>query len=376
MTPEQVAVTNYSGNTALHFATYTGVVNVAKALLRKNPGLPEVQGSQDFIPLLAAVVRGAAKGKEMAWFLASQTKNPFREAMSTHLLVKLTHAGFHVAPFKPLAHTKGDMEDPPENFEDPEDPNSRAWAAPVCKWFKQQIWKIVATLAPGTSQKFQDVKWRHKYALELVTRNEGGNGYQGRKNIGGLYGNESRNAGYSGKNEHNGKTHGVGSTSTSTEKVTRGNSVNKSGNTIDKIASTSVAKSGVRAGVQAESVKEVVKSFNRGSRFDILEEAADEEHKIEKTCVVGKKNQTADLSDITNDIGNGGTKGKNGVGRNGGKGKLKAFLNKKNVHAETTEEVLEDAGVLKQLHQEVMVFKGFQIINSKHLGNVAANEDN
>ncbi|KAH7569703.1 hypothetical protein JRO89_XS06G0248500 [Xanthoceras sorbifolium] len=348
MTPEQVAVTNYSGNTALHFATYTGVVNVAKALLRKNPGLPEVQGSQDFIPLLAAVVRGAAKGKEMAWFLASQTKNPFREAMSTHLLVKLTHA---VAPFKPLAHTKGDMEDPPENFEDPEDPNSRAWAAPEC----------VVDHQPA-SQVFE---------LSLGSwRNEGGNGYQGRKNIGGLYGNESRNAGYSGKNEHNGKTHGVGSTSTSTEKVTRGNSVNKSGNTIDKIASTSVAKSGVRAGVQAESVKEVVKSFNRGSRFDILEEAADEEHKIEKTCVVGKKNQTADLSDITNDIGNGGTKGKNGVGRNGGKVK-----NNRAGYA-IKEEVLEDAGVLKQLHQEVMVFKGFQIINSKHLGNVAANEDN
>ncbi|KAL5775860.1 hypothetical protein ACOSP7_013417 [Xanthoceras sorbifolium] len=218
MTPEQVAVTDDCGNTALHFAAFTGVVNVAKALLRKNPGLTELQGSQDFIPLLSAVVHGAAKGKEMAWFLASQTKNPFREAMSTHLLVELTHAGFHditfylfrrfpematvsikgnnilsilavrpmdflsgtrlnfweiwiyqLAPCKPLARTKGDMEDPPENSEDPEDPNSRAWAAPVCKWFKQQIWKMVTTLAPGSSEKFQVVKWRHIYALELVT---------------------------------------------------------------------------------------------------------------------------------------------------------------------------------------------------------------
>ncbi|KAL5842951.1 hypothetical protein ACOSQ3_013554 [Xanthoceras sorbifolium] len=218
MTPEQVAVVDVNGNTALHYAAFTGVVNVAKALLRKNPNLTEVQGSQGFIPLLSAVVHGAAKGKEMASFLATQTKNPFLEATSTHLLLELTHAGFHditldllrifpkmamvdiygdnmvsilavrpmdflsgtrfnfwetwiyqLAPFKPLICTKGDMEDPPENSEDLKDPNSTAWAARVVKWFKRQIWNIVTTLAPGTSQKFQDVKWRHKYALELVT---------------------------------------------------------------------------------------------------------------------------------------------------------------------------------------------------------------
>ncbi|KAH7569702.1 hypothetical protein JRO89_XS06G0248200 [Xanthoceras sorbifolium] len=175
MTPEQVAVVDVNGNTALHYAAFTGVVNVAKALLRKNPNLTEVQGSQGFIPLLSAVVHGAAKGKEMASFLATQTKNPFLEATSTHLLLELTHADitldllrifpkmamvdiygdnmvsilavrpmdflsgtrfnfwetwiYQLAPFKPLICTKGDMEDPPENSEDLKDPNSTAWAA-------------------------------------------------------------------------------------------------------------------------------------------------------------------------------------------------------------------------------------------------------
>ncbi|KAK3220221.1 hypothetical protein Dsin_014191 [Dipteronia sinensis] len=38
----------------------------------------------------------------------------------------------------------------------------------VGKWFREQTWKVVMTLAPSTGKKLQDAKLRHKYALELV----------------------------------------------------------------------------------------------------------------------------------------------------------------------------------------------------------------
>ncbi|KAL5757538.1 hypothetical protein ACOSP7_020149 [Xanthoceras sorbifolium] len=96
MTPEQVAVKDFSGNTALNHAAISGNLNVANALLRKNSDLTEVQGHHGFLPLLTAVVYGADKGKDMAWFLAVRTKNPFVETTSDcHLLLELTHAGFY-----------------------------------------------------------------------------------------------------------------------------------------------------------------------------------------------------------------------------------------------------------------------------------------
>ncbi|KAL5755738.1 hypothetical protein ACOSQ2_020484 [Xanthoceras sorbifolium] len=220
MTPEEVAVKDFSGNTALHHAATTGNLNVAIALLRKNCGLTEVQGNQGFLPLLTAVVYGADKGKEMAWFLAMRTENPFVETGTTsvcNLLLELTHAGFHditlyllrrfpelatyredksgrnilsilavrptdflsgtklncwetwiykLAPFKQLSSVRGDVEDPPEKSDDL---FSRTRSAKVCKWSREQTWKVVIAIAPSTSKRLQDAKMRHKYALELVT---------------------------------------------------------------------------------------------------------------------------------------------------------------------------------------------------------------
>ncbi|KAL5822530.1 hypothetical protein ACOSQ4_020430 [Xanthoceras sorbifolium] len=220
MTPEEVAVKDFSGNTALNHAATTGNLNVAIALLRTNSGLTDVQGNQGFLPLLTAVVYGADKGKDMAWFLAMRTKNPFVKTETTsdcRLLLELTHAGFHditlhllgrfpelatyredksgrnilsilavrptdfqsgtklnfwetwiykLAPSKQLSSVRGDVEDPPE---DTDNSISRTRLAKVCKWFREQTWKVVMALAPSTSKRLQDAKLRHKYALELVT---------------------------------------------------------------------------------------------------------------------------------------------------------------------------------------------------------------
>ncbi|KAL5795143.1 hypothetical protein ACOSP7_003737 [Xanthoceras sorbifolium] len=97
--------------------------------------------------------------------------------------------------------------------------------------------------------------------------------------MGGIYENENKNAGVSGKIEHNGKTLGVGSANTSSEK------------------------------------------------------------------------SSAPFNNV--------------------KGKAQYLLKKKNAHAETTEEVLEDSGVLKHLHQEVLAFKGLQNVGSKQSGSAA-----
>ncbi|KAK1549089.1 hypothetical protein Q3G72_001921 [Acer saccharum] len=93
MSPEEVALQDFTGNTALHHAATAGSVNVAMALLRKNPALTEFQCNQGFIHLLSAVVYGfgTKKGKEIAWFFATRTTKPFVETTSEdHLLLKLT----------------------------------------------------------------------------------------------------------------------------------------------------------------------------------------------------------------------------------------------------------------------------------------------
>ncbi|KAL5824378.1 hypothetical protein ACOSQ3_020441 [Xanthoceras sorbifolium] len=189
MTPEEVDVKDLSGNTALLHAATTGNLNVAIALLRKNCGLTEVQGNQGFLPLLTAVVYGADKGKEMAWFLAMRTENPLEKLellqedksgrnILSILAVRPTdfQSGtklncwetwiYKLAPFKQLSSVRGDVEDPPEKSDDL---FSRTRSAKVCKWSREQTWNVVMAIAPSTSKRLQDAKMRHKYALELVT---------------------------------------------------------------------------------------------------------------------------------------------------------------------------------------------------------------
>ncbi|KAH7571393.1 hypothetical protein JRO89_XS04G0037000 [Xanthoceras sorbifolium] len=173
MSPEEVAVQDISENTALHYAAISGIVNGAKALVEKNHGLTQVKALGTYIPLHSAVYPGALKGKDMASYLARVTEDPFVEnSTDYHILLELTNAGFHditldllhkfrhrpslattttarnkknilsvlalrpmdflsgtslnfwekwiydLAPCKPSSYAKGDIEDPPENFED------------------------------------------------------------------------------------------------------------------------------------------------------------------------------------------------------------------------------------------------------------------
>ncbi|KAL5834431.1 hypothetical protein ACOSQ4_013928 [Xanthoceras sorbifolium] len=218
MSPEEVAVQDISENTALHYAAISGIVNGAKALVEKNHGLTQVKALGTYIPLHSAVYPGALKGKDMASYLARVTEDPFVEnSTDYHILLELTNAGFHditldllhkfrhrpslattttarnkknilsvlalrpmdflsgtslnfwekwiydLAPCKPSSYAKGDIEDPPENFED----HNRK--AQVRAWLKGQFWKVVKSIAPSTSKNLHDTKLRHKYALELVT---------------------------------------------------------------------------------------------------------------------------------------------------------------------------------------------------------------
>ncbi|KAL5833337.1 hypothetical protein ACOSQ3_017011 [Xanthoceras sorbifolium] len=169
-----------------------------------------------------------------------------------------------------------------------------------------------------------------------------------------------------------------------------------SGNNGDKATPSNIAKTGVKARAHVDNDRKTIKSYkNRGSRFDILEKVVNEEQRIEINSCYGRNNKINVLYDITNGYESEGYNGNNGVGGNGGKvknhkankspkgknnvdyglkdprsklkGKAKSLLKKKTSQVKVAEEVLKDSGVLKQLHQEVVTFKGFQILDSKPL---------
>lgn len=68
MTPDDLAMQNKAGNTALCFAAASGITEIAKILVTKNRNLPLVRGSRGATPLYMAVLLGK---RDMVWYLYS-----------------------------------------------------------------------------------------------------------------------------------------------------------------------------------------------------------------------------------------------------------------------------------------------------------------
>ncbi|XP_038710606.1 ankyrin repeat-containing protein ITN1-like isoform X4 [Tripterygium wilfordii] len=85
--------------TPLHYAGMSGNIRIAKALVRKNPALPQITDIKGYTPLQTAIFV-ATEHKELVWYLTKVTKDeppssPFTGRWAGELICYLTHAGFH-----------------------------------------------------------------------------------------------------------------------------------------------------------------------------------------------------------------------------------------------------------------------------------------
>uniref|UniRef100_A0A5B6YR97 PGG domain-containing protein n=1 Tax=Davidia involucrata TaxID=16924 RepID=A0A5B6YR97_DAVIN len=84
MTPDDLALQNKVGNTALCFAAASGITKIAQAMVNKNKRLPFIRGSKGATPLCMAALLGH---KDMVWYLYSLTENDLTEEDRIELLV-------------------------------------------------------------------------------------------------------------------------------------------------------------------------------------------------------------------------------------------------------------------------------------------------
>ncbi|XP_038710604.1 uncharacterized protein LOC120005181 isoform X2 [Tripterygium wilfordii] len=198
--------------TPLHYAGMSGNIRIAKALVRKNPALPQITDIKGYTPLQTAIFV-ATEHKELVWYLTKVTKDeppssPFTGRWAGELICYLTHAGFHdislhILQSYPNLSTVKDtfgytllqvlaME--PSNFPsgsrfsfwerliyqivpaDTEAPQfsglpismqSKTHVARVLQWLKMWLWKVIDKLVPGI-KRIRNKKLRHKHALKLV----------------------------------------------------------------------------------------------------------------------------------------------------------------------------------------------------------------
>ena len=98
MPPEELAVQDSAGFTALHYVALGGNVRAAKALVTRNSSLTQIPNSAGHTPLLLAM--SSALCKELVWYLAIATTDespacPFSGSFSGYLVALLTAAGYH-----------------------------------------------------------------------------------------------------------------------------------------------------------------------------------------------------------------------------------------------------------------------------------------
>ncbi|KAK9268295.1 hypothetical protein L1049_010738 [Liquidambar formosana] len=86
MTPDDLALQNKVGNTALCFAAASGITKIAELMVNKNRNLPLARGSKGATPLYMAALLGH---KDMVWYLYSVTEEDY--------LTKEDHIGLLVA---------------------------------------------------------------------------------------------------------------------------------------------------------------------------------------------------------------------------------------------------------------------------------------
>ena len=98
MQPEELAVQDLTGCTALHYVALGGNVRAAKALVTRNSSLTRIPNLAGHIPLLYALA--SAPCKELVWYLSIATTDespayPFSGPSSGDLVSLLTATGYH-----------------------------------------------------------------------------------------------------------------------------------------------------------------------------------------------------------------------------------------------------------------------------------------
>lgn len=99
MTPDDLAVRNKVGNTALCFAAASGVKKIAEVMVNKNKNLPSIRGGNGVTPLCMAALLGH---QEMVSYLYSVTEdNDLTEEDRIELLVAAINTGIYGdSPFR------------------------------------------------------------------------------------------------------------------------------------------------------------------------------------------------------------------------------------------------------------------------------------
>ncbi|XP_052181109.1 ankyrin repeat-containing protein ITN1-like isoform X2 [Diospyros lotus] len=94
MRPEDLALQNKVGNTALCFAAASGVRKIAELMVEKNKELPSIRGSKGALPLYMAALLGH---RDMVWYLYSVTQVLTEKDLICLLIAAITANLFDVA---------------------------------------------------------------------------------------------------------------------------------------------------------------------------------------------------------------------------------------------------------------------------------------
>ncbi|XP_057986021.1 protein ACCELERATED CELL DEATH 6 isoform X2 [Hevea brasiliensis] len=192
MTPDDLALQNKVGNTALCFAAVSGITEIARVLVNKNKTLPLVRGSKGATPLYMAVLLGR---RDMVWYLYSVTDDKdlsgedrvgLLVAAITSNLFELALArdgngetALHVLSRKPSAFYSGTQLGLRQRFiysclqvklqrdSFMGDDHFAHWITQALSTGKLLLCKSINYLVPDINQVY-NIKLRHLQALELV----------------------------------------------------------------------------------------------------------------------------------------------------------------------------------------------------------------
>lgn len=95
--PESLAMQTTTGLSTLHYVAVGGNLDTAKALIRKNPNLTQIQNQDGHFPVTTSVYSNC---KQLVWYLVLVTKNeapslPFTGATSAEFISSLILMGYY-----------------------------------------------------------------------------------------------------------------------------------------------------------------------------------------------------------------------------------------------------------------------------------------
>ncbi|KAK3220223.1 hypothetical protein Dsin_014193 [Dipteronia sinensis] len=90
--PESIAVQDKDGRTVLHYVALGGSLKTAKALVKKNVGLPQISDNKRDTPLLHSIW---SESKELVWYLSFMTSVDLSPDMTPWILRTLILSGYH-----------------------------------------------------------------------------------------------------------------------------------------------------------------------------------------------------------------------------------------------------------------------------------------